>query len=60
MRRSTGRLPAAMLAPLVALTGAAVVGIGLAAGPFVDAAAAVGAGLVDPAAYVAAVLGGTR
>jgi multicomponent Na+:H+ antiporter subunit D len=52
----TARLPAAMLAPLVVLT-ALVIWIGISAGPFVDATLAVGAGIVDPAAYIAAVLG---
>jgi multicomponent Na+:H+ antiporter subunit D len=53
---AAARLPAAMLAPFAALA-LATVGLGVAAGPFVGAAAAVAAGLVDPAAYVAAVLG---
>jgi multicomponent Na+:H+ antiporter subunit D len=51
-----GILPAAMLVPLLALT-ALVVTVGVNAGPFIDAALTVGEGLVDPAAYVAAVLG---
>ena len=46
-----------MLAPLVALT-ALVVAVGVAAGPFVDAALAVGGGHRSTRrAYVAAVLG---
>jgi multicomponent Na+:H+ antiporter subunit D len=48
-------LPAAMLVPLVALT-ALVVIIGLNPGPFIDTAIVIGEGLLDPAAYVAAVL----
>jgi multicomponent Na+:H+ antiporter subunit D len=52
---AVGRLPAAMLAPLLALA-ALIVIVGLNAAPFIDAAIAVGAGLLDPAAYVAAVL----
>jgi multicomponent Na+:H+ antiporter subunit D len=48
-------LPATMLAPLITLA-AAVVVLGVAAGPFIGAATAMGAGIVDPAAYVAAVL----
>ena len=54
----TERLPAAMWLPLLALT-VLVVWIGVYAGPFVDAAAAVGAQIIDPSAYVAAVLGPT-
>ncbi|MFO1141384.1 MAG: proton-conducting transporter membrane subunit [Amaricoccus sp.] len=54
---ATGRLPVAMLAPLVALT-VLVVWIGVGAAPFVAAAQAVGAGIADPSAYIAAVLGG--
>jgi multicomponent Na+:H+ antiporter subunit D len=49
-------LPAAMLAPLVALA-AAVVLLGVGAGPLIGAATTVAAGILDPAAYVAAVLG---
>jgi multicomponent Na+:H+ antiporter subunit D len=49
-------LPTAMLVPLLALT-ALVVTVGINAGPFIDAALGVGEGIVDPAAYVAAVLG---
>ncbi len=54
----TERLPAAMLVPLVALA-VLVVYVGVNAGPFVATAQAVGAQIVDPAAYVAAVLGPT-
>lgn len=46
----------ATLALLAALVAAAGVG----AGPFIAGAASVGAGLLDPVAYVAAVLGDTR
>jgi multicomponent Na+:H+ antiporter subunit D len=52
----TGRVPAAMLAPLIGLTGI-VIWVGVEAGPFVEAAIAVGAEIIDPAPYVAAVLG---
>ncbi len=52
----TGRVPAAMLAPLLVLTGI-VIWVGVEAGPFVDAAMAVGAAIIDPAPYIAAVLG---
>lgn len=55
----SGRLPAAMLAPLLALT-LLVVWIGAGAAPFVEAAQAVGAGIADPSAYIAAVLGGPK
>jgi len=55
----TARLPVAMLVPLVALTGA-IVYIGIDAGQMVDGAAAIAAGLIDPQAYVAAVLGGAQ
>ena len=48
-----------MLAPIVVLT-AVVVLVGVDAGRLVAAASAVGAGIVDPAAYVAAVLGEGR
>ncbi len=52
----TARLPLAMLVPLMVMV-ALVVWIGVAAGPFIDAAVAVTAGIVDPTAYLAAVLG---
>ncbi|HRW14244.1 proton-conducting transporter membrane subunit [Amaricoccus sp.] len=55
----TERLPAAMLVPLLALTGA-IVYIGIDAGPMVEGAAAIATGLIDPQAYVAAVLGGAE
>jgi multicomponent Na+:H+ antiporter subunit D len=51
-----GPLPLAMLAPLVVLA-AMVVWAGIFAGPFIDASGVIAAGLIDPAAYVAAVLG---
>ncbi len=51
----SGRAPATMLAP-VAFFALAIVAVGLMAGPFIDLAQAAGRGLVDPAAYVAAVL----
>ena len=50
-----GRLPATMTIPLLALT-LLIIAAGLAAGPLVDLALAAAAGLVDPAAYLAAVL----
>jgi multicomponent Na+:H+ antiporter subunit D len=49
-------LPATMAVPLLALA-ALVVIVGVNAGPFIDAAIAVGEGIVDPTAYVTAVLG---
>jgi multicomponent Na+:H+ antiporter subunit D len=49
------RLPATMAMPLLVMT-LIVVGVGVAAGPFVEIAIAAGAGLLDPAAYLAAVL----
>jgi multicomponent Na+:H+ antiporter subunit D len=49
------RVPAAMTLPLVVLTALAI-GIGVAAGPFIDVALAAGAALADPSAYLAAVL----
>ena len=52
----TERLPAVMLVPLLALA-VLVVWVGVNAGPFVAAAEAVAAQVIDPAAYVAAVLG---
>ena len=51
-----GPLPAAMLAPLVVLA-VSVVWIGVQAAPFVGLAETVAAEILDPAAYVAAVLG---
>ena len=48
-----------MLVPLLALTGA-IVYIGIDAGPMVEGAAAIATGLIDPQAYVAAVLGGAE
>ncbi len=53
----TAPLPAAMLVPILALT-ALVVWVGVDAGRFIDASVAVGAGIVDPSRYIAAVLGG--
>ncbi len=50
-----GRLPATMTVPLLALT-LLIVAAGLAAGPLIELALTAGAGLVDPAAYLAAVL----
>ena len=49
-------LPGAMLAPLVVLAGI-VIYVGIYAGSFIDIATAVGDQIVDPSAYVAAVLG---
>ncbi len=49
------RLPAAMLVPLLALV-AAIVGLGVVAAPFVDGAGAIAAGILDPTAYIVAVL----
>jgi multicomponent Na+:H+ antiporter subunit D len=54
-----GPLPSTILAPLAALV-ALVVIVGVNAGPFIDAALAVAEQIVDPAAYVAAVLGPAR
>ena len=51
------RLPLTMWVPLLALT-ALVVWVGVNAAPFIDAATEVGAGIVDPARYIEAVLGG--
>jgi multicomponent Na+:H+ antiporter subunit D len=51
-----GHAPAAMLAPL-ALTAGLILLVGVWAAPFLDAAGTSAAGLVDPGAYVAAVLG---
>ncbi|HVL19857.1 MAG TPA: proton-conducting transporter membrane subunit [Amaricoccus sp.] len=51
-----GRLPAAMWLPLLAMT-LIVVAVGVAAGPFVDAAQVAGAAIVDPSGYIGAVLG---
>jgi hypothetical protein len=47
-----------MLAPMLAMV-ALVVIVGVNAGPFIEAALEVAAQIVDPAAYVAAVLGPT-
>ncbi len=52
----TARLPAAMLAPIVVLV-ALIVYAGIDAGPLIAAVEAMAAGLIDPQAYVAAVLG---
>ncbi len=52
----TARTPAAMLLPLLLLS-AIVILVGVYAGPFIDVATAAGAQIVDPAAYIAAVLG---
>lgn len=51
-------LPVPMLLPLLVLTGL-VVYVGLYAGPFVDLATEIGRQILDPSAYVTAVLGGT-
>jgi multicomponent Na+:H+ antiporter subunit D len=55
----TARLPAAMLAPIVALV-ALIVYAGVDAGQLVAAVEAMAQGLIDPQAYVAAVLGGAQ
>jgi multicomponent Na+:H+ antiporter subunit D len=55
----SGRLPAALLAPVVALA-ALVVVVGVAAGPVIAAVVAVAGEIVDPSAYVAAVMGAAR
>lgn len=55
-RAITAQVPLAMALPLLALT-AIVVVVGVYAGPFIDLAVAIGAGIADPSAYVAAVLG---
>jgi multicomponent Na+:H+ antiporter subunit D len=55
----SARLPVTAIVPVAAMA-AIVVWVGIDAGPFVDMAAAVGGGLADPAAYVAAVLGEPR
>jgi multicomponent Na+:H+ antiporter subunit D len=47
--------PAAMVVPLVALT-ALVALVGLNPGPFIDTALLIGESLLDPSAYIAAVL----
>jgi len=52
----TADLPVVMVVPMVALT-ALILYVGVNAAPFIDAAMTMGAGIVDPAAYVAAVLG---
>lgn len=54
----TKTLPATMLLPLLMLT-AIVVVVGVYAGPFIDAAVIVGQQVLDPSAYIAAVLGTT-
>jgi multicomponent Na+:H+ antiporter subunit D len=54
----TAPLPSSMLAPMLAMV-ALVVIVGVNAGPFIEAALEVAAQIVDPAAYVAAVLGPT-
>jgi multicomponent Na+:H+ antiporter subunit D len=54
-----GPLPSTMLAPMLALV-ALVVIVGVNAGPFIDAGLAVAEQIVDPSAYVAAVLGPAR
>ncbi len=51
-----GGLPWPMWVPLLAMT-LVIVAVGVAAGPFVDAARAIGDGIVDPSGYIAAVLG---
>jgi multicomponent Na+:H+ antiporter subunit D len=51
-----GPAPAAMIAPMAALAALTLV-VGVWAAPFLDAAATMAAGLADPAAYVAAVMG---
>jgi multicomponent Na+:H+ antiporter subunit D len=55
----TARLPAAMLGPIVALV-ALIVYAGVDAGQLVAAVEAMAQGLIDPQAYVAAVLGGAQ
>ena len=55
-RAITAPVPAAMALPLLVLV-ALVVAVGLCAGPFIDVAVAIAAGIADPSAYVAAVLG---
>ena len=55
-RAITAPVPAAMALPLLVLV-ALVVAVGLFAGPFIDVAVAIAAGIGDPSAYVAAVLG---
>lgn len=50
-------LPAAMLVPVLALAGTTVL-IGVWAGPFIGFAQAISAQILDPAAYIDAVLGG--
>ncbi len=45
-----------MLGPLLVLS-ALVIWVGVYAGPFIDGALAVGAQIVDPTAYITAVLG---
>ncbi len=52
----TARLPWTMLGPLLVLS-ALVIWVGVYAGPFIDGALAVGAQIVDPTAYITAVLG---
>ncbi len=54
-----GPAPAAMLAPMAAMTGLVVL-VGVWAAPFVDAAAVMATQLADPAAYLAAVTGDAR
>ena len=55
----TAHLPATVWGPLIALT-AILTYVGMRAAPFIDAGLRVAAGIVDPAAYVAAVLGAPR
>jgi multicomponent Na+:H+ antiporter subunit D len=50
------RLPWQIWSPILAMT-LIVVGVGVAAGPFVDLARAICAGIVDPSGYIGAVLG---
>ncbi len=52
------RVPATMLAPLVALT-ALIIYIGIGAGGFIEIATGIGAAMLDPTEYLAAVLGET-
>ncbi len=53
----TARLPAMMLVAMVALS-ALIVYLGLSAGDFIALASGIAAGMLDPAAYLAAVRGG--
>jgi multicomponent Na+:H+ antiporter subunit D len=52
----TRTVPAVMLVPMIALT-ALIIFVGVNARPFVDAAMVMGESMVNPTAYIAAVLG---